>query len=79
MGYVRKNRTSVLVFCDFIIPPIFQKAIGFDKKIEQSFLLVQNCHISEKSGVKILRKIKNILYKKVELLQKTAFTMINEK
>ena len=30
-------------FCDFIISPIFQKSIGFAKKIEQSFLLVQIC------------------------------------
>ena len=28
---------------DFIIPPIFQKSIGFNKKIEQSFEMVQKC------------------------------------
>ena len=68
-GMFEKNE-RLFLFCDFIISLIFQKAIGFDEKIEQSFLLVQNSRIWLKSVVKILRKNKNILYKKVCLLQK---------
>ncbi|MBQ5667018.1 MAG: hypothetical protein IIV40_02470, partial [Oscillospiraceae bacterium] len=60
----------LFLFCDFIIPPNFQKSIGFDEKIEQSFLLVQFCRKSIFNTVKILRKNQNILYKNVVLLQK---------
>ena len=60
----------LFLFCDFIIPPNFQKSIGFGEKIEQSFLLVYFCRKSIFNTVKILRKNQKILYKNVVLLQK---------
>lgn len=53
--------------CDFIISPIFQKSIVFTKKIEQSFVLVQNCRnkcIDRNESVKLLRKKRPFLHKK---------------